>query len=520
MVTQTSTWWVQLPSPDLSGEPAVGQLQQWMLPLAVAVAVLGLIIAGGKMALTRRANPLIDVGSGLVVIAATSAVGVLLPSLLLKAGDAWSTWVLQASTGGQFAQRLANVLTLGGSTPAVVVVLGIVAIIITAIQAVLMLFRQGALVVLAGVLPLAAAGMLTPATRRWFPRVTGWMLALIFYKPAAAAVYATAFTMIGTGKDPRTVLMGFAMVFLSLLALPVLMRFFTWTTGHVADASGGGGFLQTALQGAVAVGALRGMSGGAGGSGAVEQARLVSARLGPADSGPSGASPSGAGARPAAAAPAARAAGTAAGSAAAAPAARAGAASGAAAAGTSTGSAAAASAAARPASPSPGSRQARPAHAARQPRPCSRPAPQEETSNELPRHGHAPGLRRVAPPPRHRDVRVRRRGDRRRARRPARPDHHRHRRRCRAAVRRAAGPAGRRARPGQDRRGAAGPGRAAADPLAVRLGAELDPLPGRGGGRAFPRVPDARGAGAADAARLPRTGTAGGTASCWTAAPG
>ena len=505
MVTQTSTWWVQLPSPDLSGEPAVGQLQQWMLPLTVAVAVLGLIIAGGKMALTRRANPLIDVGSGLAVIAATSAVGVLLPTLLIKAGDAWSTWVLQASTGGQFTQRLVNVLTLGGSTPSVVVVLGIVAIIISAIQAVLMLFRQGALVVLAGVLPLAAAGMLTPATRRWFPRVTGWMLALIFYKPAAAMVYATAFTMIGTGKDPRTVLMGFTMVFLSLLALPVLMRFFTWTTGHVADASGGGGFLQTALQGAVAVGALRGMSGGAGGSGPVEQARMVSARLGPAGSGPSGASSSGAGARPgtppAAGAPAATP-GTAAGSAAAAPAARAGAASGAAAAGTSTGSAAAASAAAaRPASPWPGSRQARPAHAARQPRPCSRPAPQEETS-ELPRHGHAPGLRRVAPPPRHRDVRVRRRGHRRRARRPARPDHHGHRGRCRAAVPRAPGPAGRRARPGQDRRGAAGRGRAAADPLAVRLGAELDPLPGRGGGRAFPRVPDARGAGAADAARL------------------
>jgi hypothetical protein len=124
------------------------------------------------------------------------------------------------------------------------------------------------------------------------------MLALIFYKPAAAMVYATAFTMIGTGKDPRTVLMGFTMVFLSLLALPVLMRLFTWTTGHVTDASGGGGFLQTALQGAVAIGALRGMSGGAGGSGPVEQARMVSARLGPADSGPAGASSPGTGARP------------------------------------------------------------------------------------------------------------------------------------------------------------------------------------------------------------------------------
>jgi hypothetical protein len=326
MVTQTITWWIQVPSPDLAGEPAVGRLQQWMLPLAAAVAVAGVIIAGGRMALTRKANPLIDVGSGLVVLAATSAVGVLLPSLLLRAGDAWSSWVLQASTGGQFAARLTSVLTLNGASPAVVVVLGIVAIIISAIQAVLMLFRQGALVVLAGVLPLAAAGMLTPATRRWFPRVTGWMLALICYKPAAAAVYATAFTMIGTGTDPRTVLMGFTMVFLSLLALPVLMRFFSWTTGHVADASGGGGFLATALQGAVAIGALRGMSGGAGGSGPVEQARMVSARLGPAGSGPAGASSPGAAARPgsppapAAGAPAATP-DTAAGSAAAAPAA-------------------------------------------------------------------------------------------------------------------------------------------------------------------------------------------------------
>ena len=81
MVTQTATWWVQVPSPDLAGEPAVGQIQQWILPLAIAVAVLGVIIAGGRMALTRKANPLIDAGAGLVVIAATSAVGVVLPSL-------------------------------------------------------------------------------------------------------------------------------------------------------------------------------------------------------------------------------------------------------------------------------------------------------------------------------------------------------------------------------------------------------------------------------------------------------
>ena len=293
------SWWVKLPSPDLATEPAVGRLQQWMLPIAAIVAVFGVIVAGGKMALTRKPNPLIDTGSGLVTVAVTSAVGVLLPTLLLKAGDAWSNWVLQASAGGQFGARLTDLLSMTGlAAPAVVVVLGIVAIIISALQALLMLFRQGALVVLAGTLPLAAAGTLTPATRPWFKKVTGWMLALIFYKPAAAAVYAVAFMMIGTGKNLTTVLTGFAMVAMSLLALPVLMKFFTWTTGQVTDASGAGGFMQAALSGAVAVGALRGYSGGLGGSSAADQARQQSQRLGPADGGPSGAQAAAAGTGP------------------------------------------------------------------------------------------------------------------------------------------------------------------------------------------------------------------------------
>jgi len=308
------SWWVRLPSPNLATEPAVDRLQQWMLPIAAIVAVFGVIVAGGKMALTRKPNPLIDAGSGLVTVAVTSAVGVLLPTLLLKAGDAWSNWVLQASTGGQFGARLTGLLAMTGlSAPAVVVVLGIVAIIISALQALLMLFRQGALVVLAGTLPLAAAGTLTPATRPWFKKVTGWGMALIFYKPAAAAVYAVAFMMTGTGRNLTTVLAGFAMVAISLLALPVLMKFFTWTTGQVADSSGSGGFMQAALSGAVAVGALRGNSGGLGGSGAADQARQQSQRLGPADGGPSGAQPAAAsssGARtPAGASPASTAAG-------------------------------------------------------------------------------------------------------------------------------------------------------------------------------------------------------------------
>src|SRR5215470_936707 len=293
IVTNTATWWVRLPSPDLAAEPAVTRIQQWLLPITAAVAVGGVIAAGVRMALTRRANPLLDVTGGLLTVAAASTLGTAAVTLLLKAGDAWSAWVLQESTGGHFAQRLNLVLQLGGgAAAAVVLVFGLVAIVLSLIQAILMLFRQAALLILAGVLPLAAAGSIAPMTRTWVRKVTAWMLALICYKPAAAAVYAVAFTMVGSGRSPRTALMGFVMMLLSVLMLPALMKFFTWTTGSIGSFGGGGGqLLGAATMGAIAIGAIR--PSGAG-SAAQDQAAHISSSLGPppqgggADTPPSG----------------------------------------------------------------------------------------------------------------------------------------------------------------------------------------------------------------------------------------
>src|SRR5262249_20219438 len=150
------------------------------------------------------------------------------------------------------------------------------------VQAVLMLFRQIALVILAGTLPLAAAGVSSPMTRPWLRKVTSWMLALICYKPAAAAVYAVAFTMIGSGSSAPTVLMGFVTLLLSVVPLPTLMKFFTWTTGAIASNDGGGGQIFGAVAaGAMAVGALRSGPGGGAASAAQDQAAYLSARLGP-----------------------------------------------------------------------------------------------------------------------------------------------------------------------------------------------------------------------------------------------
>lgn len=217
IVVNTAAWWIQIPSPNLAAERAVARIQAWLFPITAVIAAGGVIAAGLRMALTRRPNPLLDVSGGLLSLAAAITLGVIIPALLLRAGDAWSTWVLNASTGGHFTQRLmTKILDLGGkAAPAVVVVFGIVAMVVALIQAVLMLFRQITLIILAGVLPLAAAGTVAPITRPWIRRITLWMLALICYKPAAAAVYAAAFTLIGSGGGTRTVPMGFVALLLS-----------------------------------------------------------------------------------------------------------------------------------------------------------------------------------------------------------------------------------------------------------------------------------------------------------------
>jgi hypothetical protein len=109
------------------------------------------------------------------------------------------------------------------------------------------------------------------------------MLALIFYKPLAAMVYATIFTLIGNSSSLHSCLMAVAMMVIALVAFPVLLKFFSWTTGGT-DSAGSGALLAAVIGGATAVGAMRGGfgSGPGGGKGddPVRQSRLLDQNLG------------------------------------------------------------------------------------------------------------------------------------------------------------------------------------------------------------------------------------------------
>lgn len=278
VIKTTVGWWIDVPAIDLAGSPA-STIRSYVLWLAAAVATGGLIWRAILLVLSRRPEHALDVGRGLFVLAFWAAVGIVGPAAALSAGDSFSSWVLDAASGGQASDRLVHLASLDAIDSAGAVILfGLLMMIVGLVQAVLMIFRESALVILAGVVVLAAAGSFTTATRPWLSRVIGWMLALICYKPAAALVYASAITMVGEGDDPRTVVVGLVMMLLAVVALPALMKFFTWASGSV---SSGGGQGVAALAGASAAAIHAKAAFSSSGSSASDQAAHISNDLGP-----------------------------------------------------------------------------------------------------------------------------------------------------------------------------------------------------------------------------------------------
>lgn len=291
--------WILVPATDLcAGDPNAAewlkncndapgpaqQLRRFLLPLTVLVMAGGLLWQGITMVVTRKSEPLLQAVRGVWTSALWGAVGIGGTHLALKASDSYSLWILNKAIvngsdkppldalSGAFQSML---IPAAGIAPLVTILIGALVFFVSIIQAILMIFREGSVVILAGTLQLAATGSVTHATSQWLPKVTAWGIALIAFKPAAMTVYATGYIL--TGGNGRNVLMGLAVLVLSVVALPAMLKFFTWTTGAITSGGGSAGMAAAgAAAGLHAASSLR----SAGGSSANEHARYMETSLG------------------------------------------------------------------------------------------------------------------------------------------------------------------------------------------------------------------------------------------------
>ncbi|WP_249011185.1 hypothetical protein [Conexibacter sp. DBS9H8] len=310
MVRSMATFWMSTPTPQLASGPAgqtpsapVALIQGHLWWYMTAAAVVGVLVGCGRMAWEQRADAGREVLRALAVFVATAGAGLTVIALATTAADRFSTWIVSASTGGNFGTEVGKLTTLtviagGGLTGVILVcVFGLLMIVASLIQMVLMVVRGGMLVILAGVLPTTAAFTSTQAGWHWFRKSGGWLVASILYKPAAAIVYATAFSLTGNGSlgsgAVTNVITGLMLMGLAILALPALMKFVAPMVG--ATAAGGAGAVLGAAAGGAAGGAmLAGPSGALRGVGAGSSA--AGGSIGGSGSSPQGAAgaPSGA----------------------------------------------------------------------------------------------------------------------------------------------------------------------------------------------------------------------------------
>lgn len=274
---QSSTWW-----------------------LAGVCAIVSVMIGGARMAWEQRARPGQDLLKSLLTLVVVASVGLTIVWLLVRAGDSFSTWIIDESlecdldsTPNCFKDNVGVMLGTSGSLSAATgggsgaaaasgighgLFIGAIVGLISIVQVFLMIVRGGMLVILAGILPLAASATNTELGKGWFQRCVAWLTAFILYKPAAAIVYAAGFHMSGAapsteGSAVLTTYTGLVVLALAIVALPALMRFVTPMVGALAS-SGGGAIIANSVADRVPEGARpRADAGPQGSSGSPGAAR-------------------------------------------------------------------------------------------------------------------------------------------------------------------------------------------------------------------------------------------------------
>lgn len=224
--------WIKIDSPDVQNHETVGFVishTQYILVVAASIAV----IAGAiKMAVSQRGEPLRDIMKSLMTMTMVSAGITGFASLLIKASDEFSEWVINRALGGgtqfsdQLTKKMVNPLEDAGLSLALVILVGILMVISALIQLALMVIRYGMLILLVGVMPLTASATNTEMGMMWFKRSIAWLVAFVIYKPVAALIYATAIRLMSSPTDSTLkVITGVTMMVMGIVALPALLRF-------------------------------------------------------------------------------------------------------------------------------------------------------------------------------------------------------------------------------------------------------------------------------------------------------
>jgi hypothetical protein len=287
------------PSVDLAatglwgGDATLAGMLTW---LGLVIAAAGMMWQLGKMALTGQSKHAGRAMVGWVENILLSALGVSMFALLLVAGDALTTGLVNATfdQGDDAYKRIIAVMVPAAiSNP--ITLLGVVGVLLLIgfVQLVIIFLRQSAIPLICLLLPVAGGGRVGgDTTRQWAPKLITSGLVIVAYKPTLAIIICTGFAEFGESKTLAEWLRGCATLVLAVLAPGPLTKIFA-----PFGAAVGGGLAAGGASGALgaAAGYIGGKGGGGGGEGsdeggsgptsAVQHAQYVEQSMGKGGSG-------------------------------------------------------------------------------------------------------------------------------------------------------------------------------------------------------------------------------------------
>lgn len=291
-----STWWLSAPNADVENA-AVTQIQNDIHFYVIGFAMIGFLMGLVRMVASQDIKagiqgafkPIVN----LIMVTGVYAIGV---TMLLQAGDATALWLMERAAEGETDLSVMFMpAASSGSGVATMLLIYLLSGLGGIINFVFMIFRNLLLVVLMAFMPALAAATGTQRGDQAFGKANGWLIALLLFKPVAAAVYALGFRLMREGSEVEGFqaetqtavdqLTGAGIIVLAALALPALVKFLV-----PAAATGAGAFSGAAAVGA-GVGAAAGAAvlAGTGGAGAAAGGAASSGGASASGGGPSGA---------------------------------------------------------------------------------------------------------------------------------------------------------------------------------------------------------------------------------------
>lgn len=286
-----TSFWINIPSPDVQSD-AIGQITSGLHFYTIVLAIVGLLVTLIRMIFSnsfRDGMPAVKMIVNLIVVtgvytAATTA--------LILAGDSFAPWIIERATGTQDLD-LTQLLTTQAIMTAGVgpgVLLGIVALLGSLMNVILMILRGVLVTLVFAFLPALAAASATEAGNQAFKKAQGYLLALILFKPVAAVIYALGLLLIRTppsftttdelGASLYHVSVGVMTLLIAGLALPAIIKFIApVAAGGVSSAFSGAGLAAGGVAAGAAVVSL-GAGAAAGGALAAKGAATTASTAG------------------------------------------------------------------------------------------------------------------------------------------------------------------------------------------------------------------------------------------------